>query len=99
MAPWRVWLISNSSSSTPPSRKPAKNKSPNQLNKSIERGQAPRGIVRVDTPKIKNEKLHVHFDDGSALNIDGTWKHGGRDLTRSQKKWLQDNGWKLPDGN
>jgi hypothetical protein len=36
------------------------------------------------------------IDDGSALNVDGTWKHGGRALTNVQKQWLTSNGWSLP---
>jgi hypothetical protein len=65
-------------------------------NKAIQRGQAPRGITRIDTPKVPNEQLHATFDDGSALNIDGTRKHGGGDLTRAQTTWLEQNGWTLP---
>jgi RHS repeat-associated protein len=68
----------------------------NQMNRAIQRGQAPRGIVRIDLPKIPFEKLHATFKDGSALNVDGTWKHGGIDLTRDQAAWLEQNGWTLP---
>lgn len=70
--------------------------SPNQLNKLINKGKAPKGIERVDTGKVKGEQTHVHFDDDSALNMDGTWKHGERDLTNAQRDWLQNNGWNLP---
>ncbi len=71
-------------------------KSPNQLNDEIRRGLAPDGIERVDTPKVPGEKFHVHFDDGSALNVEGTWKHGSRLLNRAQREWLIENGWTLP---
>lgn len=70
--------------------------SPNQMNRAINRGQGPSGITRIDTPKIPHEKLHATFEDGSALNVDGTWKHGGLDLTRDQSSWLVENGWTLP---
>jgi hypothetical protein len=70
--------------------------SPNQLNRAIRRGQAPEGIIRIDTPKVPHEQLHATFDDGSALNIDGTWKHGGLTITKRQAEWLVTNGWKLP---
>jgi hypothetical protein len=70
--------------------------SPNQLNELIKKGKAPEGIVRVDTPKVPGEKLHVHFADGSALNIDGTWKHGEFELTGKQMEWLKQYGWKSP---
>jgi RHS repeat-associated protein len=68
----------------------------NQMNKAIQRGQAPRGIKRVDKGKVKDEQDNVHFDDGSALNRDGTWKHGGRELTRAQREWLERGGFRAP---
>ena len=73
--------------------------SPNQMNKAILTGKAPRGIKRVDTGKIPGEQTHVHFEDGSALNIDGTWKHGGTAITNKQSAWLRKNGWTVPNGN
>jgi len=68
----------------------------NQMNKSIERGLAPRGVTRVDTAKVKGEQDHVHFRDGGALNRDDTWKHGETRLTKRQVEWLQGNGWRIP---
>ncbi len=74
----------------------------NQMNQAIARGQAPRGIRRVDRGQVRGEQDHVHFRDGRALNRDGTWKHNNntgpnRDsMTRAQKEWLQENGWNLP---
>lgn len=70
--------------------------SPNQMNKAISRGQAPSGLVRVDRGRVPGEQTHIHLDDGSALNIDGTWKHGGTVLTNAQAEWLEANGWVLP---
>lgn len=70
----------------------------NQMNREIHQGRAPRGIVRVDrgNPDIY-ELDHVHFDNGSALNIDGTWKHGPEfTLTRAQERWLESWGWTIP---
>ena len=69
---------------------------PNQMNQAIFRNQAPKGIVRIDTPKVPGEQLHATFDDGSALNVDGSWKHGGVTLTNAQRAWLSDNGWTVP---
>ena len=71
--------------------------SPNQMQKAVERGQAPDGVERVDrgNPDLW-EQPHVHLNGGAALNKDGTWKHGNANLTGDQRKWLQDNGWKLP---
>lgn len=69
----------------------------NQMNKQIRTGKAPVGVRRVDrgSPAL-HEQPHVHFDDGSALNVDGTWKHGGTTLTRRQERWLIRHGWTLP---
>ena len=72
-------------------------RSVNQMNRQIQKGKAPRGIARVDMGNPDYyEKPHVHFDDGSALNVDGTWKHGGTELTGAQQQWLVGNGWSLP---
>ena len=68
---------------------------PNQMNQQIYRGTAPRTITRVDTPKIPGEQLHVHLEGGQALNIDGTWKHGGRPLTSAEVAWLRLHNWPL----
>jgi len=34
--------------------------------------------------------------DGSTLNSDGTWKHGGKEPTRQEVEWLERNGWNPP---
>jgi hypothetical protein len=49
-----------------------------------------------NTGKVTGEQDHVHFDDGSGLNRDGTWKHSGRDLTNAQADWLREHGWEVP---
>jgi hypothetical protein len=67
-------------------------KSSGQLQKQIEKGQAPNSIERVDKKRGPFEKDHIHFKDNSALNIDGTWKHGGKILTQQEIKWLLKNG-------
>jgi RHS repeat-associated protein len=73
-------------------------KSPvNRVNTAIKKGQAPKTIKRADTGKIFGEKDHVHFTDDSALNIDGTWKHGGRPLSNAEKTFLNEHGWTLPN--
>ena len=69
---------------------------PNQMNQEILAGKAPAGVTRVDVPRIPHEKPHVHLGDGSALNNDGTWKHGKTKLTNKQKKWLKKHGWRVP---
>jgi hypothetical protein len=68
----------------------------NQMNKQIQRGQAPRSVQRVDRGKVTGEQDHIHFTDDSALNKDGSWKHGGRELTSAEAEWVQSWGWTLP---
>jgi hypothetical protein len=67
----------------------------NQMNLHIRTGRAPKGIVRVDLGRVPNEQPHVHFADGSALNIDGTWKHGLGRPGRAQRDWLAAQGWRF----
>jgi len=79
------------------SQEPNKKKtSTNQMDRQVKKGQAPKSVDRVDSPRIPHEKPHVEFKDGNALNDDGTWKDGGRQLTNEEKEWLQSNGWSLP---
>ena len=70
----------------------------NQLQREIRQGKAPKGITRLDKGDIKHkEQPHVHFKDGSALNKDGTWKHGdGKNtLTKEQAQYWKQNGWDI----
>ena len=41
-------------------------------------------------------KPHIHFTDKSALNIDGTWRHGGRALSNKEKEFIEAIEWELP---
>lgn len=68
----------------------------NQMNQQVQRGQAPRNVIRVDRGKVKGEQDNVHFKGGHSLNRDGTWKHGGRDLTSTEGEWLVKGGFKTP---
>jgi RHS repeat-associated protein len=70
--------------------------SPNQMNQQVQKGQAPNSVDRVDSPRFPFERPHIEFTDGNALNNDGTWKHGGRQLTNAEKEWISQNGWTLP---
>lgn len=73
-----------------------KRASAGNMQKQVERNQAPKSVDRVDRARRPYEKDQVHFKDGSALNHDGTWKHGNRVLTNAEKEWLTENGWTLP---
>jgi hypothetical protein len=59
----------------------------------------PKSVQRVDDARNPSggEVPQVHFKDGSALNIDGAWKHGARTLTGDERDWLTGVGWVLPD--
>ncbi len=67
-----------------------------ELQKEVEKGRVPDSVDRVDKGLGPYEKDHVHFKDDHALNHDGTWKHGGRNVTNKEKKWLEENGWEVP---
>lgn len=78
--------------------------SPNQMQKQVERGQAPSEVDRVDKDNSSvGSQPHIHFgEDYQSLNIDGTWGHeGGKKipkLTKDVVEWIEKNGWTLPDG-
>ncbi|HLJ29455.1 MAG TPA: RHS repeat-associated core domain-containing protein [Candidatus Angelobacter sp.] len=65
-----------------------KQTSSNQMQEQVERGQAPKSVARVDKGIGPHEQNHVHFNDGSVLNSDGTWKHASHDLTNAERGWL-----------
>lgn len=67
--------------------------SPGQLQKMIDRGQAPRDIVGAHKGIGAFEKDHVHFKDGSALNRDGTVKHGSPNPSNAASEFLEAHGW------
>lgn len=77
-----------------------------KASKLVRAGRTVRGIKRIDIPRLDpngmplhGQKIHVHFDNGSALNMDGTWKHLPKDeaktLTNEIIEWLQEYGWKI----
>ena len=54
-------------------------------------------VHRVDITKEGSGLPHIHFKDGTSINIDGTVhdKHKGMpNLDNATKKWLEKNGWK-----
>ena len=66
------------------------------MNQLIKNRKAPKGVKRIDVPKVKGEQIHAHLDRGSAINIDGTLKHGnGQELTESIADCLKPFGRKL----
>jgi RHS repeat-associated protein len=74
--------------------------SPNQMNRAVQRGQAPKGIGRTDTGKVKGEQQHTVINSRGAkgaINLDGTWKHGGGTLTSEQAAWLRAQGYQISE--
>ncbi len=70
------------------------------MQREVERGQAPKGVDRVDKGRGPFEKDHVHFGEGEkspALNNDGTWKHNPTPIPKAVQEWLTAHGWKLPE--
>ena len=75
--------------------------SQNQMQRQVDRGQAPRSVDRVDPPHVGGQQPHIHFgQNNAALNMDGTWHDAGKksipQLDNKTKNWISDNGWKLP---
>jgi hypothetical protein len=68
----------------------------NQADQLIRKGKAPKSIIRVDKGKVFGEQDNIHFADGSAINRDGTFKHGGRTLTKAEKDFLLQAGFTVP---
>jgi RHS repeat-associated protein len=72
--------------------------SPGNMQRQVEKGQAPSDVDRVDAPHIPGQLPHVHFGDGTALNNDGTTSHTSRGTPNPSGKtidWLNKNGWKV----
>lgn len=74
-----------------------KSSSPTRMQQEVDKGQAPKTIERVDKGLVSHEQDHVHFGDKSALNKDGTWKHGKKILTNQEKDWLKKHNWQIPN--
>ena len=71
---------------------------PSEARSIVRRGQGPKGIHRIDPPKIKGEQWHAHLGPGvgsPAINRDGTWKHPGGKLTKKQADFLRKAGWQV----
>lgn len=77
--------------------------SANQMQKMVEKGKAPKSVERVDGVTgygSPGEMPHIHFRDGTSINMDGTVhdkKNGAPKLDNETKKWLQENGWMTGD--
>jgi hypothetical protein len=72
----------------------------NQIQQQISNNQVDDFFDSIHTPKIPHEKIHIHFINGSALNIDGSWKHlndkKDKKIPLNARKQLLDWGFVLP---
>jgi hypothetical protein len=66
--------------------KRGKELTPNQANNSVERGQAPKSIERVDKKHQPDGQVHVHLKNGrGAINADGSGHDGPKpELTKKE---------------
>ena len=82
------------SNSEPTDKKPSR---PGKMQEEVKKGQAPKEVKNVhDAHNTKTGKPHVHFDDGTAMNNDGTLhdSHNGTPkLTKRIKLWLGKHNW------
>ena len=72
--------------------------SPNQMQKKVEKGQAPNEVDRVDKPHVEGQQPYVHFKARTALNQDGTVHDvhkGTPSPSNKTKEWLENNNWKV----
>ena len=70
---------------------------PKEAAAKVRRGQGPKGIHRIDRPKVQGEQWHAHLGPGAgspAINQDGTWKHGNG-LTNEQREFLRQAVWNV----
>ena len=69
-----------------------------KMQQKVKKGQAPDGIKRFDSAEqsVPNSQDHVHLDNGTSMNVDGTVHdklNGTPKFTNKQKKFLKKNGW------
>ena len=68
--------------------------SQNQMQNQVKKGQAPKGVDRVDPAdnNIPGSQPHIHFGENeAALNQDGTWHDAGKPhptITNKIEKWI-----------
>ena len=64
----------------------------NQMQHLITSGQAPSSITFVHNG-FQGQQPHVHFSDGTAMNLDGSPHHGNPQPTVKTMEWLNNHGW------
>jgi RHS repeat-associated protein len=59
---------------------------PGNMRKQVERGQAPRDIIRVDKGHIPGQEPHVHYKDGTSSNQSGGIHDAHKGIPSPSKK-------------
>ena len=83
--------------------KKTKPSSPGEMQKEVERGQAPKDVDRVDRGHVEGQDPHVYYKDGTSSTQTG----GVHDAHKGQpnppkktKRWLEKHNWNPPkEGN
>jgi len=77
-----------------PANKENGQSTPKNMQKQIDRGQAPKDVIRADPPHTPGERPHVHLKDKRVLCNDGKWKDGKEQpIPKDVQKWFEKNGW------
>ena len=71
---------------------------PGTMQMEVQRGQAPRDVVRVDPPHSEAQwaRPHVHYRDGTSMNNDGSIhdsRGGTPNPSNEIREWLNRHGW------
>jgi RHS repeat-associated protein len=68
--------------------------SANQMNKEVQRGQAPADVARVDRAHPPEDPQdHAHLKDGTRARKDGTTNPENASIPQAVRKWLAGHGW------
>lgn len=64
-----------------------------QMQKQVISGQAPKEVIRVDKAHVPGQQSHIHFQDGTSINQDGSTHDAHKGiplLTNKIKQWMGD---------
>jgi len=70
------------------------------MQKQVERGQAPRDVIRVDKGHIPGQEPHVHYKDGTSSNLScgvHDAHNGTPNPSKKTQDWLREHGWIPPE--
>ena len=73
--------------------------SPGKMDREIKRGQAPRGVDRVDSGHVPGQEPHVHYSDGTSSTVSGRVHDLHKGIPNPSGRvveWLLKHGWTPP---